>query len=73
MVRLVRTPDDGVQIDPTGKRTGRGAYIRGDRATWRQASKNNWAVVARALKTEITEADCQRLAAFADTLPETID
>ena len=27
MVRLVRTGEGGVQVDPTGKRNGRGAYI----------------------------------------------
>lgn len=27
LIRVVRTPDDTVAIDPTGKRSGRGAYI----------------------------------------------
>jgi predicted RNA-binding protein YlxR (DUF448 family) len=27
LTRLVRTPDDGVHVDPTGKRNGRGAYL----------------------------------------------
>lgn len=32
MVRIVRTPDGHVQIDPTGKLSGRGAYLCGDAA-----------------------------------------
>lgn len=27
LIRVVRTPQDTVEIDPTGKRSGRGAYI----------------------------------------------
>lgn len=32
MVRIVRTPDGHIQIDPTGKQSGRGAYLCGDPA-----------------------------------------
>jgi len=27
LIRVVRTPDETIEIDPTGKRSGRGAYI----------------------------------------------
>ncbi|MCL6634929.1 MAG: YlxR family protein [Peptococcaceae bacterium] len=27
LIRVVRTPDERIEIDPTGKRSGRGAYI----------------------------------------------
>lgn len=27
LIRIVRTPDHDIDIDPTGKRSGRGAYI----------------------------------------------
>lgn len=27
LIRIVRTPDDRIEIDPTGKLSGRGAYI----------------------------------------------
>lgn len=27
LVRIVRTPEGSVEVDPTGKRSGRGAYI----------------------------------------------
>ncbi len=27
LIRVVRTPDEKIEVDPTGKRSGRGAYI----------------------------------------------
>jgi len=27
LIRIVRTPDEKIEIDPTGKRSGRGVYI----------------------------------------------
>jgi hypothetical protein len=27
LLRVVRTPDEKIELDPTGKRSGRGAYI----------------------------------------------
>jgi predicted RNA-binding protein YlxR (DUF448 family) len=27
MIRIVRTPEGGLEIDPTGKKSGRGAYV----------------------------------------------
>ena len=71
LIRLARTPDSGVQIDPTGKRPGRGAYIHNDAACWSRASKNNWAIVTKALKTTLTGDDYQRLAIFAESLTRT--
>ncbi|MDI3316530.1 MAG: YlxR family protein [Bacillota bacterium] len=32
LLRLVRTPDGEIQVDPTGKRPGRGAYLHADPA-----------------------------------------
>ena len=37
LVRVVRTPSGSVQVDPTGKLAGRGAYICRTRACWEQA------------------------------------
>jgi hypothetical protein len=65
LTRLVRTPDEGVQLDPTGKRAGRGAYLCDDPACWQAAIKTD--VVARALRTTLTAEDRQRLAAAAPT------
>ena len=30
MIRIIRTPDGKIEIDETGKKSGRGAYICGD-------------------------------------------
>jgi len=27
MIRIVRTPDGALEVDPTGKKSGRGAYV----------------------------------------------
>ena len=27
MIRVIKTPDDRVELDPTGKKNGRGAYL----------------------------------------------
>lgn len=39
LVRVVRTPEGEVVIDPTGKKSGRGAYLCPDAACLRQAMK----------------------------------
>src|SRR5215470_5505407 len=59
LIRLVRTADEGVQIDPTGKRNGRGAYLCSQQSCWQRAIDSD--VLAKALRTELTEADRQRL------------
>lgn len=66
LVRLVRT-DEGVLIDPTGKRAGRGAYLHDRRSCWEAGLQGS---LARALKTELTAADHERLQAFAETLTD---
>ena len=38
LIRLVRTPE-GVQVDPTGKSAGRGAYLHDRRECWERALK----------------------------------
>lgn len=61
LTRVVRTPDDGVHIDPTGKRNGRGAYLCDDPACWDRALSSD--VLAKALRTTLTEIDRERLRA----------
>ena len=65
MVRLVRT-QAGVVVDPTGKRSGRGAYVCPELICWISAMKGTR--LDRALKTAITAEDRQGLVAFADNL-----
>ncbi len=63
-VRVVRTPDEGVQIDPTGKRNGRGAYLCTRFSCWERAATGN--ALDRALKTEIDSDFRERLFRYAD-------
>jgi len=59
LIRLVRTGDEGIQIDPTGKRNGRGAYLCSQQSCWQRAIESD--VLAKALRTELTDSDRQRL------------
>ena len=64
LIRLVRTPE-GVLVDPSGKMAGRGAYLHDQRSCWEAAREGP---LARALKTELTPEDRERLTAFMETL-----
>lgn len=66
LVRVVRT-DQGVLLDPTGKRAGRGAYLHDRRSCWETGLHGS---LARALKVDLTAADRERLQAFAETLTD---
>ena len=65
LVRIVRTAE-GIEVDPTGKKAGRGAYLHDRRTCWETGLQGS---LARALKTDLTAADRERLQAFADALP----
>jgi predicted RNA-binding protein YlxR (DUF448 family) len=66
LTRLVRT-DDGVQIDPSGKRNGRGAYLCNQLMCWQRASDSD--VLAAALRTSLTDTDRERLRAARPASP----
>ena len=65
MLRLVRTAA-GVQVDPTGKLAGRGAYLHDRRECWERALKG---ALAHALKTTLTVDDHARLEEYMNSLP----
>jgi predicted RNA-binding protein YlxR (DUF448 family) len=65
LTRLVRTPD-GVLVDSTGKRNGRGAYLHNQRSCWERALKGP---LAHALKTSLTDEDRARFEDFVQSLP----
>jgi predicted RNA-binding protein YlxR (DUF448 family) len=66
MVRIVRSPQ-GVVIDPTGKLTGRGAYLHLLHPCWESGLEG---ALESALKTKLTSDERERLLQFAKTLPE---
>ncbi len=63
-VRLVRSTTGQVQVDPTGKAAGRGAYLHEQRACWVRALERR--ALDQALRLTITDADRDRLRAIGD-------
>ncbi|WJH33294.1 YlxR family protein [Paenibacillus aurantius] len=57
LIRVVRTPQEEIQIDLTGKKSGRGAYLCGKTACFKLALKNK--ALDRALKHNV-HADIYR-------------
>src|SRR6266567_2850927 len=66
-VRLVRTPEGHVEVDPTGKTAGRGAYLCSRGSCWELALKRDR--LSAALKTKLSPEDAAQLRIFAATLP----
>jgi predicted RNA-binding protein YlxR (DUF448 family) len=71
MVRVVRTPEGTIEVDPTGKRPGRGAYLCQRKSCWERALKRR--SLDHALKTELDDATRAALLAYAQSLPEDED
>lgn len=67
LIRLVRTPEGQVEVDPTGRRPGRGAYLCATRVCWETAIQRK--ALNRALRTVLTAAEVGRLREYAQTLP----
>jgi len=65
LIRVVRTRD-GVQIDPTGKLAGRGAYLHDRYECWDRGLKT---ALSHALKTTIGMKEREALEEFMSTLP----
>jgi len=66
LLRVVHQPE-GVQVDPTGKMAGRGAYLHNIRSCWEKGLKGP---LAHALKVNLTPTDLDRLRQYLETLPE---
>jgi uncharacterized protein len=67
LIRVVRT-EAGVKVDPTGKLSGRGAYLHPLRVCWEKALDNR--LLQRALRASISAEDLNALALHAATLPD---
>ena len=66
LVRIVRTPEGRVEVDPTGKRSGRGAYLCPTPDCWRLAVQKGR--FDRALKTSVSARDKEALLQYAQSL-----
>ena len=53
MIRVVRTPENEIVVDPTGKKNGHGAYLKKDAEVIATAKKKK--ILNRILETEIPD------------------
>ena len=63
LVRVVRLASGWVEVDVTGKKSGRGAYLCGEASCWGLGLKG--ARLARALRAEISPDNREQLAEYA--------
>ena len=68
LIRIVRLAASGVVVDPTGKQSGRGAYLCPQRRCWERALRENR--LEHALKTELTQEEKRALREYAHGLRE---
>lgn len=66
LIRMVRN-QDGVQVDPTGKLAGRGAYLHNRRTCWENGLRGP---LAHALRATFTAEESQYLQQFMLSIPE---
>lgn len=64
-IRLVRKPDGTVEVDPTGKANGRGAYLCAQRRCWSNAISSG--AIERSLKIAVDSDTKERLWKYART------
>jgi len=69
LIRLVRSVEGAVELDPSGKKAGRGAYLCRYGDCWERGLTRR--ALDQALKTQITPENRQALANFAAQLPRT--
>jgi predicted RNA-binding protein YlxR (DUF448 family) len=67
LLRIVRTPAGRVEMDPIGKKSGRGAYLCANRGCWETGLKKKR--LEQELEVTLLEEDRQALEAYAATLP----
>jgi predicted RNA-binding protein YlxR (DUF448 family) len=68
LVSFVRTPDGRVELDRTGKKPGRGAYLCPAQVCWRLARARR--SLEQALKAPITPEQWQEFETYMQGLPE---
>jgi uncharacterized protein len=59
LIRVVRSAEGTIEIDPTGKRPGRGAYVCADLGCWESALNHH--KLGRALKCAPKDRDVEAL------------
>ncbi len=69
LIRVIRSPSGEIQVDETGKKSGRGAYLCPNRSCWEIALTKK--SLEHALKTEITLEEEASLWQHGRSLPKT--
>ncbi len=64
LIRVVRTPENQIVVDPTGKLNGHGAYVSKRKETIELAKKNK--ALNRALEQDIPEEIYTKLLEYVD-------
>ena len=64
LVRLVRIADDRVEVDPSGKKAGRGAYLCRARQCWETGLKGDR--LEHTLRVKISQDNRQDLVRFGE-------
>ena len=67
LIRIVHTQSGVVEIDPTGKKSGRGAYLCKSRQCWEEGLKKER--LDRALRTKIAPQNRRDLSQSPELLP----
>ena len=67
LIRIVRTANGAVEVDITGKKSGRGAYLCKAKDCWEAALKRGR--LDHALKTKIPAQNRMELAHYTEMLP----
>lgn len=70
LIRIVRTRDGHVELDPTGKKSGRGAYLCARRSCWEPALRKG--KLEHEFELMLLPEDRAALEAYIETLPQEI-
>jgi uncharacterized protein len=68
LVRVVRTTTGEIEVDPTGKKAGRGAYLCRRRSCWEMAFRKR--SLEHALQAQISVESKTALQQFGSELPD---
>jgi predicted RNA-binding protein YlxR (DUF448 family) len=70
LIRIVRVPSGGIEVDKTGKKAGRGAYLCANRTCWEIALAKKR--LEHALRSEISGEERLLLQQYHHSLPTTV-
>ena len=68
LIRIVRTPEGIVEVDETGKKNGKGAYIKLSKEVIDKARKNK--AIDRALEVDVPESIYKELEKIIERMDE---